>query len=260
LIDLCELAIPEELAFDGISLAGLLTGSIKELSDRTQFLQYRQDTMPPEKWTNAVLTNYWRLIGGNELYNIKADPEQRHDLADQHPQVVARLRAEHEAWWAQIHPLLDQYCPISLGNDFENPTRLNAMDVMGDVAWNQTHIVLAQKSTGRWTVDVEQPGRYSFALRRWPAELGLSIDASVTAEDADSHIYAPGNGLCNTIHPTKALLKLFDQEWAAKVETGMAQVTFEVYLEQTGVTQLEAWFMDENGEQRGAYYVYVEQL
>jgi hypothetical protein len=133
------------------------------------------------------------------------------------------------------------------------------MDVMGDVAWHQTAIVLAQKSTGRWTVDVEQPGAYTFSLRRWPEELALPIDEKVSPADADSHIYAEGNGQCKAIEPTDARLKLFDQEWTTQVEPGMQAVTFQVDLAQSGVTQLEAWFQDECGEERGAYYVYVER-
>lgn len=32
------------------------------------------------------------------LYNIKADPHERHDLAAKHPEIVARLKGEIEAW------------------------------------------------------------------------------------------------------------------------------------------------------------------
>ena len=259
-IDLCGLTAPDNVRFDGLSLADLLTGSTDTLPDRIQFLQYRQNTNPPEKWTNAVITKQWRLIGGKELYDIKADPEQKNNIAEQHPDIVAKLRAAHETWWDEVSPLLDQYCPISLGNDSENPTRLDAMDVMGDVAWNQTHIVLAQKSTGRWTVDVERTGEYTFSLRRWPMELALPIDEAVSPEDASGHIYADESGKSTAIRPTRARFKIFDQEKIASIEPGVEEITFSVKLEQTGVTQLDAWFLDESGEERGAYYVYVERL
>ena len=38
------------------------------------------------------------------------------------------------------------------------------------------------------------------------------------------------------------------------------EVTFGLDLTQTGVTVLEAWFLDADGEERGAYYVYVERV
>ena len=258
-IDLCGLKPPDGVRFDGMSVAGLLDGSCRELPDRTHFLQYRQNTNPPDKWENAVITPRWRLVGGKELYDIKADPGQRHDVAAQHPEVVEKLRAAHEQWWDEISPGFNKYCPISLGNDAENPTRLSSMDVMGDVAWNQGHILMAQKSTGRWTVDVEQAGRYRFSLRRWPQELGLPIDEAVSAEEAERVPFTPGSQ-CLTINPVKARLEVFGQQQVAAVEPGAETVTFTLELQQTGVTQLEAWFVDAAGEERGAYYVYVERL
>ena len=52
----------------------------------------------------------WRLIRGKELYDLSSDPEQRKDVAAQHPEVVAKLRAEYDTWWQQcsleFHPRL----------------------------------------------------------------------------------------------------------------------------------------------------------
>jgi arylsulfatase A-like enzyme len=260
-IDLCGLKAPEKVRFDGTSVAPLLRGQAVALpGDRVHFLQFRQNTEAPEKWTNAVMTRRWRLVGGKELYDIKADPGQRHDVASEHPDVVQRLRDEHEKWWAQIEPGFEKYCPIALGNDAENPTQLNAMDVMGDVAWHQTMIVQAQKSTGRWTVEVERPGTYRFSLRRWPAELALPIDAGVSPDEAKRHIYAAEDGRCGTFSPRKATLNIFDQEASAPVAPGDKEVAFTLSIVKTGVTTLDAWFIDAGEEARGAYYVTVERL
>ena len=259
-IDLCGLDAPEGVAFDGVNAARLLRGECEALPDRKIFLQYRQNTNPPEKWTNAVITRRWRLVGGKELYDIQADPGQRNDVAADHPDTVAELRAAHEAWWADVAPLLTQYCPISLGHDAENPTHLNAMDVMGDVAWNQVHITEAQKSTGRWAVDVAKAGTYRFALRRWPEELDLPIDAGISPEAASALApYGGGAVQCRTLTPVVARLKLFGGEETMPVTQGDREATFTLTLEQTGVTQLEAWFADASGAEQGAYYVYVER-
>lgn len=261
LIDLCGLLPPERVQFDGISFAPLLRGECDTLpGDRIQFLQYRQNTNPPEKWTNAVITRRWRLIHGQELYDIKADPGEKHNVANEHPDVVSRLREAHEKWWKEISPGLEQYCPIAIGSDNENPTRLDSMDVMGDVAWNQTHIVLAQKTTGTWTVDVVNPGKYRFSLRRWPKELDIPIDAGVSPEEARQHTHAGNEGECRTINPTHAKLKIFDQEEILPVQPGFKEITFHVSLEQTGITRLEAWFIDKTRVMQGAFYVYIERL
>ena len=217
---------------------------------------------PPEKWTNAVMTRRGGWSTATNSTTSRPTPASATTWPTQHPDVVARLRQAHEDWWAEIEPGLADYSPISLGNDAENPTKLDAMDVMGDVAWHQTHIVQAQKSTGKWTVDVEQPGSYRFALRRWPEELDLPIDAGISPDAARRHIYAPPSGECNTIHPTGALLRLFDIEETQDVREGDREAVFELSLDQTGVTELEAWFVEEeaSGAMQGAYYVYVERL
>ena len=260
-IDLCGLERRDDLAFDDISFAPLLTGEQDTLPDRTIFVQIRQSTEPPEKWTNTVMTKQWRLVGGKELYDIKADPGQQNDIAAEHPDTVADLRRRQEDWWQEISPIFEQLCPISLGNDAENPTTLCSMDVLGDVAWNQGHILAAQKSTGKWCVDVEQPGRYRFSLRRWPEELDVPIDEPVSDEEAAR--VAPFGGRkaqCATIEPVRARLKLFDREETLDIEKGSKEATFTLSLDQTGVTQLEAWFVDAAGEEQGAYYVHVERL
>lgn len=260
-IDLCGLNKPEEEAFDGESLAPLIRNEQTRLpGDRVHYVQYRQNTNPPDKWTNTVMTRRWRLVRGEELYDIKDDPGQKNDVAAEHPEVVQRLREAHEVWWAEISPQLEAYCPISLGNEEENPARLCAMDVLGDVAWHQTHITQAQQSTGTWAVDVEKPGMYRFSLRRWPADRDLAIDDVIPTEEARQLIYSSEDGTSSRIAPVQATLKLFDQEKLQSVAPGDQDVRFTMDMPRTGTTLLEAWFIDDHGERRGAYYVDVKRV
>ncbi len=259
-IDLCGLAAPD-VDFDGRSFAPLLRGDRTSLpGDRVHFLQYRQDTVPPEKWTNAVMTRRWRLVRGKELYDIKADPEQRQDVAADHPGEVKRLRSAHDAWWDEISPGLETYCPITLGDPAENPARLCAMDVLGDVAWHQTHITQAKESTGTWAVEIARPGRYRFSLRRWPAERDLAIDGLIPPEEARTLIYAPEDARSEAIRPALARLLLFDEERSEPLESGDKTAEFSLAIRRTGTTVLNASFIDENGDIQGAYYVDVERL
>jgi len=243
--ELCDLSVPDHRPWDGLSVAPLLLGRPMSLPDREVFLQYRQNTEPPDMWTNGVMTRDWRLINGEELYYMPADPGQCNNLADRYPDMLRRLRLAHERWWDEVSPGLEEYCPISIGADEENPTCLGAMDVLGDVAWNQTHIRQAMKSTGRWAVQVERAGRYELRLRRWPRELGLPIDAVLQEESV-------------AIHPTRARVKIGEIEQTAEVSPGADEVSFTLDL-QAGRADLEAWFADESGDERGAYYVYVER-
>jgi hypothetical protein len=256
-IDLCGLE-PPAMTFDGMSVAPLLRGEPQELPDREVFVQIRQSTDPPEQWTNAVLCGRWRLIGGRELYDIEADPGQENDVSTEHRGVVERLRAAHEDWWARVEPDLKHYCPISIGADEENPTCLCAMDVLGDVAWHQGHILKAKKSTGSWCVRVEQSGTYRVRLRRWPEELGLPLDATAPPEQADPVPYT-ADASSERIEPVQARVTVFGRERMVDVEPGAEEATVTMKLG-PGETWLDAWFIDATGEERGAYYVYAERL
>ncbi|MFW6133681.1 MAG: arylsulfatase [Planctomycetota bacterium] len=259
-VDLCDLPAPEGDPPDGVSIAPLLRGQADRLDDdRVHFLHNHQGTEPPDMWKGAAMTRRWRLVGGRELYDIAADPSQRADVADEHPDVVERLRGAYQRWYRSVAPRMREYCPIVIGHDAENPTRLDAMDVMGDVAWHQTHIVQAKRSTGQWTVRVARAGRYRFRLRRWPEELGLPVDADVDADEARRHIYAPPDGPHAAIHPTGARLGIAGAEWTRPVAPGDMEATFEVDLEPCERTALDAWFTD-GDDACGAYYVYVERL
>ncbi|HDZ20125.1 hypothetical protein LCGC14_0016790 [marine sediment metagenome] len=259
-VDLCGLPSPQGAPPDGVSFAPLLRGQADRLDgDRVHFLHNDQGTQPPDKWTSAVMTRRWRLVHGRELYDIQADPGQRVDVAEQHPDVVERLRDEYHRWYEAVAPRMREYCPIAIGHESENPTRLNAMDVMGDVAWNQTQIVQATKSTGRWTVRVARDGRYRFRLRRWPKELGLAIDADVDDQEAGRHIYASPEGARAAIHPTGARLGVSGQQWTCEIAPGDIEATFEIDLAAMETTTLDAWFTSA-GDECGAYYVYVERL
>jgi hypothetical protein len=180
-------------------------------------------------------------------------------VSEQYPDMVRRLRLAHEEFWAEIEDLFEQPCPISLGAEEENPTRLGAMDVLGDVAWNQGHIKAAQESTGRWAVQVEKDGAYTFELQRWPKEIATAINEALAPEHQEICPFgSTEEGPGETIDPERARISIGGMDAVANVESGAESVTFEANLT-AGVTELEAWFIDPDGEERGAYYVYVER-
>jgi arylsulfatase len=63
----------------------------RAFDDRKLVVQYGQK---PEKWQSAVLWRKWRLVHGAELYDLRSDPAQKHDVARQQPEVLAALRAD----------------------------------------------------------------------------------------------------------------------------------------------------------------------
>jgi len=254
LIGLCELNKPVEVQFDGDSFVPLLIEPDKSWParrtagwpDRT-LVTDSQRIEHPEKWRkSAVMTDRWRLINGQELYDMKADPAQENDVANEYPGIVETLRQNYEDWWADVSQRFDEYCEIIIGSEKENPTRLMSHDWHGpNPAWSQNAVRSASKSNGFWAVEVARDGTYEFALRRWPVELDEPINAAI-----------PGG---TAISATSARLKIADVDVTKAIPNGAHAVTFQVQLK-AGKTRLETWFMDQQDKELcGAYYAHVKR-
>jgi len=257
-IELCGLENNVQKQFDGISFTPLLTGEKSELPERVHCMNILQSSEPPRKEWGVVMTRRWRLVHWNELYDIKSDPGQKNNLSDEYPEIVKELREELNKWWEEVTPEFNDVCHISLGNNAENPTTLVALDVMGDVAWQQAHVIAGIKSTGTWNVDIEETGIYSFSLRRWPEELPIPIEGMVSKSCAECIVY-PG-AKKKILRPSEARLKLFDCEQIKKVDLDDEEITFEIKVDKTGKTKLDAWFVNDDDEEQGAYYVVCERI
>ncbi len=244
LVDLCALQKPAAATFDGLSLAGLLSGS-GALPDRMLVVQ--QDENPEPFLYAAVIWNQWRLVNGKELFDIKADPGQTHDVAAQHSDVVAKMRAHYETWWAKVEPGLREYQPLSIGSNQENPAELSCSDWIKVYCDNAGHV---RKGEGGpqgspWVVFVEQDGDYEITLRRWPASLDLPLQA---AEQGQAFPIA------------RAKLTVGGQAASAEAAPGAKSVTLRVTLKGGVKTELRAWFQDAAGQDLcGAYYASVRR-
>jgi len=245
LIDLCGLKRPD-VEFDGKSIAALLKNPQADWPERTLFV-HSQRIEHPEKWRkSAVMTNRWRLVNGRELYDIKADPGQTKNLAAEKGDLVERFRAEYDRWWQSISQRFDEYVPIYIGSDRENPTTITCHDWHGArVPWNHGAIRSAAKANGFWAIRVECDGTYRFELRRWPRELDKPINASIERGKA--------------IKAKTARLKIAGLDQSLPVRDGDKGVVFKANLK-AGETTMQTWFIDADGTSRGAFFVYVSKV
>ena len=240
LVELCAIQKPKGPSIDGVSLAHVLGGMDDQSfpHKRTLFV-HSQRIEHPEKWRKvAVMTKRWRHIGGKELYDIKADPGQTKNVAQEYPRVASELRQAYLDWWASLSPVFDDYVPIHLGNDAENPANLTCHDWHTNnapVPWNQKAIQRGPMNNGFWAVHVEQDGEYEITLRRWPKQENRSIEA------------------------TRVRLKIGDVDLTRDVSEHDTAATLRVHLSR-GATQIETWLTVKNGKTRGAYFVEVKYL
>lgn len=234
--ELCSLKLPDR-ELDGRSLSPLLRGEKIAWPARTLFT-HSQRVQDPVKWKqSAVMTDRWRLINGKELYDFPADPGQKTDVAADHPEVVAALRAEYERWWNSLEPARRRKVAITVGHEKQNPVVLTAHDwLSGDrpVPWNQEMIKNQPAANGWWVVKAARAGNYEFTLRTWPTEL-----ADVPPLDAVSCRLAVGS-----------------QDVTVTVPAGAPEARFQLRLPE-GETRLQTWLKRKDGQEQGAFYVTV---
>ena len=264
LIELCGLdPLPEDYTLDGRSLMPLLGNPQADWADRVVITD-SQRVVDPVKWKDSSTMNErWRLINGEELYDIEADPGQINDVAAQFPEVKAELRAAYEAWWADISPAFAKTSRIHVGNPSENPSVLTAHDwITGGQypPWNQSRIRSTRETDAQhWAITVEEAGTYRIALRRWPRESGLSLRSSAEPGDPVPGLKAYRETPGKALEIIGAEIKIAGQTVQLELAEDLQEAVFELKLP-AGDARLEAIFKLESGQIAGAYYAYVEKL
>ena len=227
---------------DGRSLMGVLKGEEDGNFDRAVVVQSHRGDVPV-KWHNAMIRRgEWKLVNASgfgkelekaplqlELFNLRDDPGERNNLAEEHPEVVARLAAEYEAWFEEVganDP--GNYVPpaISIGA-IDGPVVLTRQD------WRRrsSGSGWGARAEGAWRVDVRQDGPYRVRVR-----------------------FLPGQAAPDSVR------LLVDGEERAAVEVGDANdAVFDAVRLPVGIGWLEAPMTDEKGT-CGAYQVIVERV
>ena len=267
LIDLCKLKVEDKLQFDGKSIASLLRGKPDPEVDWNNrvMITDSQRVKDPIMWkTSSVMTSRWRLIDGKELYDMDADPSQKRDVAAAYPAEVRELRAHYQTWWEEIKPSFSDATAIIVGNSAENPARLTCHDWVCEAhpPWNQSAVRRAKttpQGTGFWNIEVETAGKYRIELRRWPKEADAGVNDALPAGKPVPGLPAyrtmPGRGF----KFVSAKLSVADLKLETKFEDNAKGAVFTTDLP-VGKTQLKGLFQTADGEDVGAFYVYVERL
>jgi len=289
LLDITGAKAPDGLKFDGVSIRRLLEPGSGAGWPARFLVTDSQRVRDPIKWKQtAVMSQQWRLGNGRELYAIKTDPGQQHDVADEHPGQVAKMRAFYDAWWAELEPTFAQTTEIYLGHPDHPLVNLTGHDWIQEALppWNQQHIrrayglpgmmakspkakakgktptqPAAGKSVhqGHWAVKVLRAGRYEISVRRWPVEADRPITAGLPAEPdvpGADRAFRSHEGVA--IGVVRAALRVDGRELESKpVSAGDVQITFTATLS-AGSHQLAPVLITANGDELGAYYATVD--
>lgn len=114
----------EEDKLHGRSLVPLLRDAKAEWTDRFLFFHKgRWRKGGAEKAKNrgfAVRNQRFRLVGTRSLYDMEADPGQKTNVIDRHPEVAKAMLAAYDRWWAGALPnMVNEDAPLEGPNTFK---------------------------------------------------------------------------------------------------------------------------------------------
>jgi arylsulfatase A len=243
--ELCGVTNPKTLPLDGKSLVPLLTGQVQTWPDRMIFartagwrsvLEFNEPVVRDlHTLGKTVRTQRWRTVnedGSWQLYDMPNDPSEQHDVAGDHPDVVARLSTAYDRWLADVtrQPIVRP--PIPVGYTERPMVELPAPEAYftGAIHWyNQfgfAHDWLTgwtdKSDTIWWEVDVVTEGAYGVAIQYTcpPAAVGtrLQIEAGGAAvEGTIVRAYNPEPRQRPTRHPKKRFIQTFATQQLGEV-------------------------------------------
>lgn len=240
LISLCGLENAYDIDFDGMDISSLLKGEPGASGHENMVVHHQRIETPVKYKDYCVMEGDWRLVGKSsvkELYNIKEDPSQKHDLSEAYPEKVAQMVNVYDEWWSHVSERFDENSEIYMSSPYENPVWLTCHDWHSDEVlktWNQDVIREKMHGNGFWTIRVVEPGMYSICLRTYP----LQEDNSMNVDHAE--------------------LSIGNQHWTKSCSPGASQVTFDVNL-LPGLYKMQTWMYDISGIIYGAPYAYVKR-
>jgi len=100
--------IPEHC--DGVDLIPHLKGDRNDPAHEYLFWLNNQPDDAVRRHLIAVRWKHWRLYRKYrtdpwQLFNLRSDPEEKHNIATQHPEIARQMAARHAAWSESLEPL-----------------------------------------------------------------------------------------------------------------------------------------------------------
>lgn len=262
-VDLLGLDFNPVKPLDGMSVKPLLYGKSEGWPNRILYMdtQRLQNLVKYRRY--SVMDKDWRLVNGDELYNVTEDLGQENNIIEQHPEVAARLAEGYEKWWQSFvdEGVNERYAYIKAGTPNENPVRICSHDMLSaklGKAWHQYGAATAVQASGIWKVEIVNGGEYSITLRRFPRESGLGFNAEFPAADKPIELQSAMPESRN-VGIEKGFLYIADFSKTAEIAGDDKELTFRMKLPE-GKFDMEAQLIDKEGRVYPSYFVYIEKL
>ncbi len=277
LLEMTGSKAPKGHQFDGLSLGPLIVPEPDQNWAHRYIVTDSQRVVDPIKWRkSAVMDDRWRLINGEELYDMEKDPGQKTNVAKDHPEVVKKMRAFYDAWWAELEPTFAETTEIYVGYEPQEAVTLTAHDWLAGERtppWNQAQIRwgngLFDRKTGKynpekfdhhWAVKVISDGTYEITVSRYAPEANKPITAEIPPGEqvpGSSRAYRANKGVAYPV--TECVLKIGGKEVARKPVTEKDNtITFTTELKKGSIQLAPVFLTGEKGE-IGCYYAVVKK-
>lgn len=193
LLDLCGV---DARPVDGVSLKPLLTGE-HTWPARIVFSHADHQPNPLKPFPGAARDQRWKMVNGEELYDLAADPAESKNVAAEHPAELQRLNHAYSEWFSSITAGFTPGAPpIPVGYWEENPAVLSAPQArlsngtafFARNGYANDFIKGWETADARatWRIDVTAGGRYEV----WIQLLAAKADAPVSFSAGDESLEA----------------------------------------------------------------------
>jgi len=199
LLHMADVKRPDGPPLDGRSLVPLLEGSTSDWAARNIYTHADQQADPLQPYPGCVRDQQYKMVNGNSLYDLIADPAESHDLSKVDAPRLSRMVKDYEAWFAStIEGFRVGAPPIEVGHKQENPALLTApqADLAGSLRFHMKFGYAHDFAVGwsaaedamTWNIDAIAPGSYSATVQyRGPKGTRIALNelSAVTAESTD---------------------------------------------------------------------------
>ena len=119
-----------KVQIEGRSLVPLLENPQAPWPDRTRVTpagRWERGKAGESKYAHCAIRNSrWKLVSDDpkgakawQLFDLKADPGEKNDVASANPQTVRELEASYDSWWTGVQPqLVNENVPVPAENAF----------------------------------------------------------------------------------------------------------------------------------------------
>ncbi|MFR9651002.1 MAG: arylsulfatase [Rikenellaceae bacterium] len=258
LIDLCGLTPSVKIDYHGFNIWDNYDSRGRVFVNDTQ-----RDTYLKEDKTYCVARDEWRLINGNQLYDMSNDREQRVNVAKEHPEIVKELTAEYKSWWAKTSVRADQkqYIPISITES--KTVTLVCHDLFDEQGrpniWNFDMLHTTRKpAPAAWNVSLDRATKVTIDGYRWSPESGIALgDNAPLGRYIPNGTRYPAAGKIDDMVSMRVVVDGKEVAKTTNLDLTKPSVKIPAVKLPAGEYEMQVLFADAKGEEYSAWYVNV---